>query len=433
MNRSVVIVSVLFFLCAVVGFHDFAMPLIESGDEVIDSASLSNVVASGDLNHEMALVGLALLGAVLLWRARDRIAIEGMLGWVIVGFSTLDFASVLWSDDPALCIRRLGVFLSMGMAMLGLATFSARRIVWIITLVGFYGLILGITNEVILGTFAPWRSDYRFAGSLHPNSQGIALAMLLLGSVILLFADRRGTALKWTLILVSIVFLYLTRSRTAIVCAVFAFCFLVALDMYHRRPRRFAVAVLVATAVLACIIGSGQSGELLEAALARPQGQIDDADIGTLTGRTLIWETCLDYARNRLLLGYGYESFWSPERIVDISQRNQWPINQAHSTYVELLLGTGIVGLATYVVMFLLALSASLRQFFRRGAVEYLGIASLLIFNLAQGLSESITIMPMIGGAVTMLLVSKLGLVRPRMSHAPPFRRGAGRTMEIES
>src|SRR6185312_7490470 len=170
-----------------------------------------------------------------------------------------------------------------------------------------------------------------------------------------------------------------------------------ALEMYHRRPRRFAVAVLVATAVLACIIGSGQSGELLEAALARPQGQIDDADIGTLTGRTLIWETCLDYARNRLLLGYGYESFWTPERIIDISQRNEWPINQAHSTYVELLLGTGIVGLAMYVVMFVLALGVAMRRYFNHDDVEYLGIAALLIFNLAQGVSESVTMTPMMG------------------------------------
>lgn len=66
----------------------------------------------------------------------------------------------------------------------------------------------------------------------------------------------------------------------------------------------------------------------------------------TLTGRTNIWNALIPYARKRLILGYGFGSFWTT------SLRDQINVS-AHNGYLETILNLGIAGLLLFILFFI--------------------------------------------------------------------------------
>lgn len=65
-----------------------------------------------------------------------------------------------------------------------------------------------------------------------------------------------------------------------------------------------------------------------------------------LTDRTQVWKMLLEIAQNPLI-GAGYESFWSGERLLQVWERmgvNSGGIIQAHNGYIEIYLSLGLVG-----------------------------------------------------------------------------------------
>jgi O-antigen ligase len=79
-----------------------------------------------------------------------------------------------------------------------------------------------------------------------------------------------------------------------------------------------------------------------------------------------VWEECLTYVNRRPLLGYGFFSFWTPDRILRISDEAGWGVPGAHNGYFEIVLSLGIVGGAVYVAILLLAMRRSLQLYRHR-------------------------------------------------------------------
>lgn len=66
----------------------------------------------------------------------------------------------------------------------------------------------------------------------------------------------------------------------------------------------------------------------------------------TLTGRTLVWHTILQFAGNPWV-GTGYESFWLGDRLLKIwACFTNFYVNEAHNGYLEIYLTLGWIGLA---------------------------------------------------------------------------------------
>jgi len=76
----------------------------------------------------------------------------------------------------------------------------------------------------------------------------------------------------------------------------------------------------------------------------------------TLTGRTDIWTALLKEGTNPLF-GAGYYSFWLGDRIQRLSESFFYQLNEAHNTYLETYLNSGLIGLA---LLFALILSAGI-------------------------------------------------------------------------
>ncbi len=175
----------------------------------------------GDLGRRLAIPILAVFGALLLVR-RDgwKIQIQSPLGWLLLGYLAWCGLSILWSEDSSLTIRHYGAMLLCSIAALGIARWVTLRELCLIALVVSTILIAnGVRTEIALGTFRPFSTDYRFAGTMHPNAQAAYCAIMSLAAIFLARDAKTARMLLWALALTGIGLLLLTRSRT--VCGAF--------------------------------------------------------------------------------------------------------------------------------------------------------------------------------------------------------------------
>lgn len=320
--------------------------LVESA-EMAESAevALDEMVAEGNLQRRLAFALLGafgcaawcLRGAGHVWRPTvGGLALLAYFGWC--------FSSILWADDPGMTLRRFGVLGFFFLAMLGMSKqFTSRELLWIVMGVTTAHLVWGVLVELRLGTFHPSDPEYRFAGTVHPNTQGIQCAALCLACFCVLRDIQRGRWRVWLLFLVAAIFLFLTRSRTS--CAATGLALM--LLWLPRAPRWIKATVLigpplaVSCALLAIFLMDLGAGDKIDDLLL--MGRAEEA--GTLTGRVPLWQELAPYARERLLTGYGYGGFWNPQRTRLISESQGWQIAHSHSAYYETMLNLGIVGL----------------------------------------------------------------------------------------
>jgi len=52
----------------------------------------------------------------------------------------------------------------------------------------------------------------------------------------------------------------------------------------------------------------------------------------------------IEHIAQRPLLGYGYHGFWTPDRVYEMSLEQEWTVPNAHSTYLDVVLNTGLLG-----------------------------------------------------------------------------------------
>ena len=117
-------------------------------------------------------------------------------------------------------------------------------------------------------------------------------------------------------------------------------------------------AAWIAAAGLCClwICGFDPATDFRELFL---MGRSDESE--SLSGRAFIWPEVIRYARERFWFGYGYEGFWMPARIEDISDELGWGLREAHNGYLEMWLWCGVIGLVFTMFAAVAAVLACLR------------------------------------------------------------------------
>lgn len=178
-----------------------------------------------------------------------------------------------------------------------------------------------------------------------------------------------------------------SASRTTIVlaAAVIAASILVSVLRVIPLPRRLPISAAIAGIGVVLIVVFVANVERAVGLLGRD---------GTLSGRTVIWERSFELIARQPVLGYGWDSVWgSAAPGSEINAGSTYPVNHAHSIYVEMWLTLGLVGLALLVLGLLVALAYS-----TAGALFGDG-SSLLWLNLAlvlaiHGLTETMLVRP---------------------------------------
>ncbi len=411
MGLLVVAVAIAFF----VGEQNWQVSRWE--DFAPNTADMAAVAIEGSLFREVGFSLVAAIGLVcLICRPRQMPRFHDPLALLVLFTFAWCLASVSWSIEPLLTARRLGVMACGFLAMLGLCRqLSLRELAWLALAVASLYALAGLAVEVGLGTLRPWSDEYRFAGTMHPNGQGVNCGLLCLAAVSLAGRSARWNWLLLSLAAIGGLLLALTRSRTALTALAAALAALGLTTLgFHRRQSReggrltaasqppghspaAVLSMMVAAAFVLCaaalafsLLGYDVAGKFADfVTLGR------DADAGDLNGRLPLWtELVVGYVSRRPFCGYGYNTFWNAANIDEVSAQFYWGIREAHSAYLETLLGIGLIGMAALGATVALALARSLRACLAGGWGGERFVLAALIFALMESFTESSFVLP---------------------------------------
>jgi O-antigen ligase len=206
---------------------------------------------------------------------------------------------------------------------------------------------------------------------------------------------RQGDSRRWLVLvfLAGFMFLILTKSRTSCAGLLVSLC-----PLWALRSSRGKLALgLMGTAWVAssCLLlllfmDVDVAGNASNAAL---MGREEQAE--SLTGRLPIWEAILPYVQQGYVLGYGYDSFWVPGRVSQISSELHWGIREAHSAYIDTILSVGLIGGGVFLLAILISLLKSATHYLRTNDSSYGFLFGLYVFGLINAFTESGMMMPM--------------------------------------
>jgi O-antigen ligase/tetratricopeptide (TPR) repeat protein len=164
---------------------------------------------------------------------------------------------------------------------------------------------------------------------------------------------------------------------------------------FHPSPRARAVTIIGALGAmvgLAVILLFTPIGARVAATVESSGAQDDEEVLARLepsaAGRLALYEIGLDMVRERPILGYGPDNFvvgvprYRPERAPDVVRQNA--ATSGHSWVNEVATSTGLVGLACFIAIALVAVILTFRGGFRPLAIA--GVAMLAAF-LGTGLT----------------------------------------------
>lgn len=294
--------------------------------------------------------------AFVLWRDRALAGRTMRAVPLLMSLLALVVVSATWSIDTGGTLRR-AVWLA---ATMSFAMYLAWRSTWreLLTVIGGAFIVL-IVGSLALSTLAPniGRMTTEHVGAwsglwTHKNTLGGIMALGVAVCVSAAHVDKQRRLTWFTAACGAFALVLLSTSKTALL-ATFLQLAIIALGIIVRRGPVQAVIASAGVAV----------GVIVIAGLALLAPDVLVGIIGrdlTLTGRTDIWHAAAPAVAAHPWFGYGYYVFWTPENgpAYWVRQAVAWQVQSAHSSWLELALGLGRVG----VVLFALQLIATLRR-----------------------------------------------------------------------
>jgi O-antigen ligase len=319
--------------------------------------------SGGAISRMLWLALLALSAIIICWRAGLAWLLAHIVNPFLLLLVALAVASIAWSIDPSLSVRRL---VRMGTIVLACAAFvlmgwhawrfqTVVRPILTIMLLGsiVFGLVfptLAIHQQTSPELLGAWRGLAN-----HKNGLGALSCFALifwfhawLTREVRLVPALAGGAIAATC-------LVLSNSSTAMAATVFVMIFLVLLlrSPHGLRPYvPYLVAMLVATlliytlAVLNLIPGHGT--------LMAPITALTGKDMWS-SGRAEIWAVLSDHIRYHPFLGTGYAAYWTAGPVAGTeSYAFMWRMNSfypgtAHNGYLDIINDLGFAGLVLLI------------------------------------------------------------------------------------
>lgn len=349
--RQMAMIGFLFLIMMIVGKHDITSSSPNNRAMHMSSDELADSVESGSTTRQIAFAVFLIGGVLVIVGSRNNDIHSSVLrgNLPLACFVVLAFLSILWSGDASLTFRRSSEYLILciGAAAAG-RILGFRGVVWLAFLGSAGYLLIGLTAELLLGTFRPWGADYRFYGTLYPNEQAWNCVLLLISGSALVSQAHGVRRIPYLMAMtLGCACLFLTKSRTSLVCGALALMFywVGRLSPKERLALVLAGVQLIGVLSFAMIVGSGAIKQLGRIVLA---GREEDT-YENFSGRIPLWSLCMEYVSARPLAGYGFNSFWTPEHIRIVSAQEGWAVPESHDGYLEIMLGLGAVGLALYL------------------------------------------------------------------------------------
>jgi exopolysaccharide production protein ExoQ len=297
------------------------------------------------------LATLMALGIIVLLTRQQKVGALLRANSPVLIFLLYCAASCLWSDYPAVALKRW--FRAIGDLIMVLVILTdydwSAALKRVLARVGFLLLPLSV---LLIRYYPDLGRGYSIGGGppfwtgVTTDKNGLGMICLIFGlGAVWRFIDiyqaredpRRTRSLiaRGFLVLITVWLLWESNSMTSISCFAMAIALMIAVGRWPRARKPAIVTILAAGAVgLSAFALFGGGGVLLEA-LGRN---------ATLTGRTEVWKVLLPLAQSPIV-GSGYESFWLGDRLAQIGDQTSVGINEAHNGYLEIYLNLGWMGL----------------------------------------------------------------------------------------
>lgn len=310
---------------------------------------------------------------------RELPRLNKALAATIAAFPLWAVASSLWGERPELTFWRSLIYIALVFLSVAVAALDDREFVAAVAATAALCVGASIVVVVARPDLGLHRDDFWQGIFTNPNSLGPVAALGMLAGVGWMGTTtaRAGRLTGLGLAAASAVALYQTTSRTswfALVLAAGAATTVVGTrQLTDRRGRRRALIVTVPLATVGTI-----------ATVAVLATRWDDP---TLAQRRTIWSGATDFIDDRWLQGYGFFSFFEvPGRS---TAHEFFDRGSAHSSFVEIWLGLGIVGLALFVAIFAAAAIGSTRAAWERPDLLAWSRYAIIVFLLTVNVTES--------------------------------------------
>lgn len=300
--------------------------------------------------------------------------------------------SAFWTEaPPMITVRRVGLEVVVVMsAMLSVAELGADRAFRLLRLVLALVLIVNwisipivpqavhLANETDPSIVGDWRGLY-----FHKNITGAVCAVSAM--VFLYYAIRDRSRVDWLLLIATLGFLIMTRSKSSMGLLPLG---VIAGAVYYwawRRPLDRAI-LTIAVVLVALIVGTlaGVYYDELARIFSDPQG---------FTGRTVIWQAEIAFVHDHFLLGSGFGSFADTGALSPLHNYvgQNWvdTISHGHNGYLQLMVTTGVVGFALTMVVVIVQPGIA---FWRMDSMDLLlktFLFALFVFFVFHNLTES--------------------------------------------
>ena len=132
-----------------------------------------------------------------------------------------------------------------------------------------------------------------------------------------------------------------------------------------------------------------------------------------------LWDYLLDRTSNHRLFGVGYGSFFSdPANMAPFNTATGLNLDAAHSSYMEVLIGTGIIGLALMAILLVLCLSLAAKYLWAQPSLTNSWLLAAVTFCLIGNATESMIVY---NSPVWLLMVAAGFNAASRLSDPPEY------------
>lgn len=393
----------------------------------LDASRVSAIVAVAAVPWSTALVSVACGVLVIALVASGRMhqvlrdALSQPLGVALAAFFAVLAVGMLYSEVPwPERAFSLWSWRKPAYALILLGLFAApmwkRR---------FVGTLIAVAALGVIASFATWALGIapKFPGEpgvllQNHSTQGMffALAMLscvIAASMVQALRVRRGLLALAGLLALNVVFVSPGRSGYLALAAMLA---VVGIHLLGWRRLPVVIVGLVLAAVLA-FAASPTVRERIAQGIAEVETHRETETLTSMGFRMNAWENTLALIRERPVFGYGTGSFGAvySERV---RQRyDDWrgdPATDPHNQYLMILTENGLVGLAAFLAVIVLAFRASIRS---PDGYRWIALGAVLAWSLTSLFNSHFRTFPE-GHLIALLLGATLA--------APPRQTSGG-------
>jgi O-antigen ligase len=319
-----------------------------------DLTAATQVVDAGDLYTQLTVVafclpGLAAFPRLLRENALRRTAVYRLL----VVYSLWGLVTLIWSESPAVGLRRWLAFVLLTVAAAGFASLYASTPEGPARLLKLT-MWLGILAAAVAVPVMAWQmvSGSGFRGGMNVLRQdgGNLLsfsAALALPAATYLYV--RNPVRLFLAVLPHITLLVVVDSRSTLGFAVAVGAIVYFTSRFARYRRTALVAIL---AGIAAVLWFATQRTSLSAIMSSENPLVQhllrnnpEAYVLDLSGRVTLWNALYPYVAISPNTGYGFGTFWTSSRMLDIWAAARWPAVLAHNGFIDEALATGIPGL----------------------------------------------------------------------------------------